>query len=507
METLVRLTNTLTGNVDPLEPVTPGAVTIYVCGVTPYAAAHVGHAMSLMVYDVLVRYLRWSGNPVGGYQVTFASNYTDVDDKLILRGRELEVDPLELASQNIDQWEREQQLLGLILPDVRPRVTLEIDNITAMIEEIIAHDLAYVTPDGDVYFRVRDKRDYGKLSHRNIDQLRQGTRFEPGDQKEYALDFALWKAVTPTDEAAGEPAWPAPWRAEGEPGHRGRPGWHIECSAMARRYLGETFDIHGGGLDLIFPHHENEIAQAEAAAGDPSDRTIFAKVWMHNGMVTRDNTKMSKSLGNIVSVEEALERWGPDPIRMFVLTSHYRASNNLTNEAMAAATAAANRLATALHRETATGNASPDTESTEADRIRAAFVEAMEDDLATPRALATLFELATLINRQADAGQPIAHLQSLLRELTGVLGLTLPDPAAGANVLVDAAAVAKLAAELNVACAGKDATGTIEALIAARADARASKDFARGDAIRDGLAEVGVVLEDGAAGTRWSLRR
>ena len=233
----MRLHNTLTGEVEELRPVTPGSVGIYVCGVTPYDAAHVGHAMSLIVYDVLVRYLRWSGNPAGGLQVTFVSNYTDVDDKLIDRGAALGLDPLELANRNIAQWEDEQERLGLLRPDVRPRVSLEIDPIRAMTEQIVANGFGYVTPSGDVYFRVRAKRDYGKLSHRNIEELRTGTRFEPGEEKEFPLDFALWKAAKP-----GEPSWPSPCGIDG----RGRPGWHIECSAMSRRYLGERFDIHGG---------------------------------------------------------------------------------------------------------------------------------------------------------------------------------------------------------------------------------------------------------------------
>ncbi len=500
----MRLTNTLTGEVDELRPVQPGHVSLYVCGVTPYAAAHVGHAMSLMVYDVLVRYLRWEGNPAGGYRVTFASNYTDVDDKVIERAHEMGIDPLALSEQNIQQWEQEQTLLGLTLPDVRPRVTLEIEDIVEMIEEIVGHGLAYATPSGDVYFRVRSKADYGKLSHRNIDQLRQGTRFEPGDEKEFALDFALWKAAKP-----GEPAWDSPWG-------KGRPGWHIECSAMARRYLGERFDIHGGGLDLVFPHHENEIAQAEAAAGQDGGVTaaepVFAAIWMHNGMVTRDNTKMSKSLGNVVSVEEALERWGPDPVRMFVLTSHYRASNNLTDEAMAAATAGVERLVTAL-RPAEEWETQPSAESSTSDReidvpdYRRRFIEAMEDDMGTPQALSVLFNLARAINRARDGGHDVTAAQAELRTLAGVLGLRLEQPTAAADDLLDTVALSKLAAELQVSCGGTDAASTIESLIEARQAARADRDFARADRIRDALAGLGVALEDGAAGTRWSVKR
>jgi len=530
----MRLTNTLTGTVEDFAPLEVGHVGLYVCGVTPYAAAHVGHAMSLMVYDVLVRYLRWPGNPAGGMRVTFVSNYTDVDDKLIERGREQDIDPLDLASRNIDQWEREQVLLGLTLPDVRPRVSTEIPGIVAMVQEIIANGLAYVTTSGDVYFRVRAKDDYGKLSHRNIDQLRQGTRFEPGDEKEFALDFALWKATKP-----GEPAWDSPWGP-------GRPGWHIECSAMARRYLGTRFDIHGGGIDLVFPHHENEIAQAEAAAATDGDasveathsgavapqsdtpsavatgpsattvtpqegtRRVFANLWMHNGMVTRDGIKMSKSIGNVVSVEDALARWTPDAIRLFVLNGHYRAANNLTDEAMAAATAGVERLTAALrpYDPNPTPESSTSDRSIDVEAHRARFIEAMEDDLSTPAALGVLFNLARAINRARDAGEDGAPAQRTLRELASVLGLALIEvtPEA-ADALVDAVALSKLAASLNVACSGKDAASTIDALIARRTDARAARDFALSDRIRDALAALGVILEDSPQGTRWSVKR
>ena len=489
----MRLQNTLTGALEPLVPVTPGRIGLYVCGVTPYDSAHVGHAMSLMVYDVLVRYLRWAGNPAGGYEVTFVSNYTDVDDKLIDRAAQQERDPLDLANANIEQWEQEQQALGLILPDVRPRVTQEIENIIAMIEEIIANGLAYVTSTGDVYYRVRDKADYGKLSHRNIDDLRSGTRFEPGDGKEFALDFALWKA-----QKLGEPAWPSPWGAA--PG-LGRPGWHIECSAMARRYLGQRFDIHGGGVDLIFPHHENEIAQAEAADHTPGP--AFAAIWMHNGMVQRDGEKMSKSLGNVVNVAEALERWSPDAIRMYVLSSKYRQPNNLTDEAMAAAISGIERLLAALR--PGEGKTSTSIYPT---ATRTRFIDAMEDDLGTPQALAALFDLARAINRSRDAGEGVEVAQATLRELAGVLGLTLVERAGDeAAARLDPAPFAKLATRLDVACSGKDVAGTIDALSERRLAARAEKDWALADTIRKELEVLGVTLEDGAAGTRWSVKR
>ena len=485
----MRLQNTITGALEDLVPVTPGRIGLYVCGVTPYDSAHVGHAMSLMVYDVLVRYLRWRGNPAGGHAVTFVSNYTDVDDKLIERAAQQERDPLELANANIEQWEQEQQALGLTLPDVRPRVTQEIDNIIAMIAEIVANGLAYVTAGGDVYYRVREKADYGKLSHRNIDDLRSGTRFEPGATKEFALDFALWKAQKP-----GEPAWESPWG-------KGRPGWHIECSAMARRYLGDRFDIHGGGVDLIFPHHENEIAQAEAATHTPG--TAFANIWMHNGMVQRDGEKMSKSLGNVVNVAEALERWSPDAIRMYVLSSKYRQPNNLTDEAMAAAVSGIERLTAALRPGDGGRPSSIDARAT-----RERFIEAMEDDLGTPQALAALFDLARAINRGRDADEDIEVAQATLHLLAGVLGLTLVERAADeASARLDPAPFAKLASRLNVVCNGKDVASTIDALLERRVAARTEKDWSLADTIRMELDALGVTLEDGAGGTRWSVRR
>ena len=462
----MKLRNTMSGELEELVPVVPGKIGIYVCGVTPYDSAHVGHAMSLIVYDVLVRYLRWRG-----LEVTYVSNYTDVDDKLIDRGAMLGVDPLELANQNIAQWEDEQTRLGLMKPDVRPRVTQEIGPIIAMTQEIVDHGYGYVTPSGDVYYRVRAKADYGKLSHRNIEDLRTGTRFEPGEEKEFPLDFALWKSAKP-----GEPAWDSPWG-------KGRPGWHIECSAMSRTYLysaegGERFDIHGGGLDLIFPHHENEIAQAEAAAHD--DGRVFARLWMHNGMVQRDGEKMSKSIGNVVSAADALERWSPDAIRLYVLNSHYRAATNLTDEAMAAATSAVERLTNALRSGTGSAASTIDVETT-----RARFIEAMESDLGTPQAFAALFDLARNINRARDTGEDVNAAQTVLRELAGVLGLALKDDARAESG--DAEAIARLVAE--------------------RTEARASKNWARADEIRDELDALGVMVEDTPQGPVVRPRR
>ena len=479
----MRLTNTLSGAVEELEPLESGKIGIYVCGVTPYAGSHIGHAMYAIVYDVLVRYLRWPGNRAGGFDVTYVSNYTDVDDKIIERGHEKGRDPLELAQEHIDQWEREQTALGLLAPDVRPRVTEEIEAIVALIERIIEHDHAYATPQGNVYYRVRSKLDYGKLSRRDIDQLLTGTRFEPGEDKEFPLDFALWKAAKP-----GEPSWPSPW---GD----GRPGWHIECSAMSQRYLGDAFDIHGGGLDLVFPHHENEIAQSEAA-GAP-----FARLWVHNGLVQQGGEKMARSVGNVLTVEEALNRWSPDAIRLFVLNSHYRSPSVASDEAMQAAVQGAERLTNALRppADAPAGDGPALDASTERER----FIEAMEDDFNTPRGLAALFDLARAINRSRDPGQDVDGAQATLRGLAGLLGLRLEKADASG---LDAIALSKLAARFEVACGGADVEETMEALLAHRERAREARDFALADEIREALAEAGVEVEDTAQGPRWSAR-
>ena len=547
----MKLTNTLSGQPEEIGALQPGNIGIYACGVTPYAESHVGHAMSAIIYDVLVRYLRWDGNGAGGYAVTHVSNYTDIDDKVIERAHELDRDPFDLSNDNIAQWEDEQTRLGLLEPDVRPRVTEEIPAIIELIERIVANGYAYATPQDNAYYRVRSKSDYGKLSHRDIEQLRSGTRFEPGEDKEFELDFALWKAAK-----AGEPSWPSPW---GD----GRPGWHIECSAMAGRYLGDAFDIHAGGVDLVFPHHENEIAQSEAA-GRP-----FARLWMHNGMVLRDNEKMSKSIGNVVSVREALERWSPDAIRLFVLSSHYRSQNNLTDEAMDAAERGVERLKRAatppppavpgtvgfIPGETLRPGVPPSGKSLDASAARGQFIAAMEDDLATPSALGALYNLVTDINRADDRGDDVSEARNVLRELADVLGLSLalsPPPTADAErsarfpfasqgpilggampaatgsvsskrkiplggaqvqpsgtlsfVVYPAQEIAEIASRFGVS-AKDGAQATAEAIIRRRGEARTERDFATADAIRDALLEIGLELEDTPEGTRIVPRR
>ena len=482
----MRLTNTLSGAIEDFRPLEDGRIGIYVCGVTPYEESHFGHAQYAIIFDAFIRYLRWPGSPGGGAEVTYVSNYTDVDDKVIDRAAELGRDPLDLVNDQIELWESQQRALNLLEPDVRPRVTEHIETIVEAIERIIEAGYGYATAAGDVYYRVRAMPDYGKLSHRNIEELRAGTRGEPGEGKEFPLDFALWKATKP-----GEPNWPSPWGP-------GRPGWHIECSAMSQRYLGASFDIHGGGVDLVFPHHENEVAQAEAVSGAGS----FARIWLHNGLVQRDGEKMSKSIGNVVTVREALETWRPDALRLFVLEGHYRRPNNLTDEAMAAAERGLDRLLAAVRDEGA--GEGPASNAGPAERAR--FVEALEDDFSTPRALAAVFDLARTINRERDAGADVRPAQAELRELAGVLGLRLDAADAGEDGL-DIVALSKLAARHEVACGGSDAETTIEALLARRQQAREERDFALADAIRADLAATGIEVEDTPRGARWSAAR
>ncbi len=481
----MRLRSTLSGSLEEVASKN-GRIGVYVCGVTPYAESHIGHAMSLLVYGVLIRYLRWRHPDV---EVRYVSNYTDVDDKIIDRARELGRDPAVLAQQNIDLWEEQQAALGILAPDVRPRVTTEIENIVQTVGRIIENGHAYEAPGAGVYFRVRSLPGYGKLSHRSLDEMRAGTREDAGREKEFPLDFALWKVAKP-----GEPSWSSPWGA-------GRPGWHIECSAMAQRYLGASFSLHGGGTDLVFPHHENEIAQAEAVTGPAS----FARIWMHNGMVLRDGEKMSKSLGNVVSVAGALDRWAPDALRLFVLSKHYRQPTNLTDEAMAAAQRGVDRLSQALA-EADGGTGGTRGTGPDAAVAHARFTSAMDDDLNTAQALAALFDLARAANRLREEGADVSEAHAMLRELTSVLGLGLPADAQGNLSRISQAALSEITVRFGVACGKADAAGTIEALLGRRQAARAARDFALADAIRDALGAAGVDVQDGADGARWSVR-
>jgi len=454
---LVRLHDTLTDSLVPL-PEPPYEVKLYVCGITPYAESHIGHAVPAIIFDALRRYLEFRG-----YTVRHVTNFTDIDDKLIDRANALGTTVEALATKYSEEYLRSLRELNVLPATAYPRATGEIKKIIEVIQVLEAKGYAYAS-EGDVYYRVRRKEGYGKLSHRNIDDLLAGARIDPTERKEDPLDFALWKGAKP-----GEPSWDSPWGP-------GRPGWHIECSAMAMEYLGPTIDIHGGGADLIFPHHENEIAQSEAFTGQE-----FARIWMHNALLRLGGEKMSKSLGNIISLDEVLERWGPDAVRVFILSSHYRSPLTFTEEAMDAAKAGAERLRAAAFATSAaageTGAEPPDLSA-----YRERFIAAMEEDLGTPQALAVLFDLAREINRKRDAGQPIAAEQALLRELAGVLGLTLAAPGHRA----------------------REAAPFIDLLVDIRSELRAAKQWALADRIRDRLAELGIELKDTPEGTTWT---
>ena len=478
----MKLTDTLTGRKRDFAPA-GDEVRIYVCGVTPYSPAHVGHAMSYIVFDVLHRYLEFRG-----FAVRRVQNFTDIDDKLIERAAQEGTTVEALAEKHVAEYFENMAALNVREADVYPRATRELPKIIEMIAGLVASGHAYES-NGDVYFRVRSGAEYGELSRRSLDAMRAGARVEPGVSKEHPMDFALWKSAK-----EGEPAWDSPWGA-------GRPGWHIECSAMALRYLGESIDIHGGGQDLVFPHHENEIAQSEAFTG----KRPFARFWLHNGLLNMDAQKMSKSLGNLVTISEALERYSADAIRLSVLNAHYRSPGYYSDEALAGAERAAARLRQALaapanHGADAALDAKPANPSAGAapdpqpanpgtdaaldpQPARDRFVEAMDDDLNTPQALAALFDLARDVNRASAEGRSVVAAQETLRELANVLGLSLREP--------ETAEDAEFAAR-------------VEALVARRAELRAARDFAGADAVRAELAAMGVELADSPSGpTTW----
>jgi cysteinyl-tRNA synthetase len=465
----VQLYNSLTRRVEPLTTVEPGVVRMYVCGVTVYDDAHIGHAMSAIVFDVVRRYLEWRG-----LEVRHVVNFTDVDDKIINRANALGRDPHELAEHYVREFMSQLEALNVRPATVYPRATQTMSEIIAFIQGLIAKDHAYAAQ-GDVYFRVKSDAGYGKLSGRSLDEMLAGTRFAVDPRKESAADFALWKAAKP-----GEPSWPSPW---GE----GRPGWHIECSAMAMKFLGEQIDIHGGGNDLVFPHHENEIAQSESLTGK-----LFARVFLHNGMLelvnpkTHEVEKMSKSLGNVVSIASFLDQYDADVFRLIVLGSHYRSPLTYNSEIAADNARKLERLMTALLPATGTraAGAATDDLGRAAATARARFVETMDLDLNTSGALGALFDLVRAINTARDAGlggAPFEGAQAALKELAGVLGLRL----SGARRR------------------GQDVGPLVELLIETRTALRKARQFELADSIRKRLADLGITLEDSPQGTRW----
>lgn len=466
----MKIYNTLTKKKEEFVPITPGEVKMYVCGPTVYNLIHIGNARPMIVFDTVRRYFEHKG-----YQVNYVSNFTDVDDKIIKKAIEEGVDADVISERYIAECKKDMESLNVRPATVHPQATQEICGMLEMIQKLIDDGHAYVADDGTVYYRVRSFRDYGKLSHKNLDDLEGGKRsllVSGEDQKEDPLDFVLWK---PKKE--GEPYWESPWC-------NGRPGWHIECSVMSKKYLGDEIDIHAGGEDLIFPHHENEIAQSEAANGKP-----LARYWMHNAFLNIDNRKMSKSAGNFFTVRDIISKYDPQVLRFFMLSAHYRSPLNFSAELMEAAKNGLERILTAVSNLNFLLSKAEDKEMTEAEKklledakvYTTRFDEAMDDDFNTADAIAAIFELVKFINTNTDGESSKAYLSALheqIRELSDVCGLIVDQK----EEMLDA---------------------DIEKLIEERQAARKAKDFARADAIRNELLEKGIVLEDTREGVKW----
>jgi len=463
---MLRLNSTLHRAVVPFEPRDQGKVSMYVCGPTVQGAPHVGHGRSAVAFDVIRRYLMWSG-----YQVTYVRNVTDIEDKIIVAAAETGESVETLAERMTARFTAGYEALGVLAPDLEPKATEHIPEIIDLIQVLIDRGLAYPS-EGDVYFSVRADEGYGKLSGRNPDELRSGYRIEVGESKHDPLDFALWKGAKPD-----EPWWDSPWGA-------GRPGWHIECSAMAGKYLGDGFDIHGGGADLVFPHHENEIAQSEGASG-----TTFARYWLHNGMVNLGGEKMAKSTGLIVDLASIVEKHGGRALRLLMLRAHYRSPIEYSDELLSESEDALDRLQ--RFRERATPG-EPDPAAI------AAFQEAMDDDFGTPQAVSLLFDLVREGNRVLDEGEDASAVSGAVETIVGVLGLD--DASLPIEVSLD---LGDLPTRFDLDGDGED---VVDKLVELRALAREDQRFDDADAIREGLERAGVILEDGPDGTRW-LRR
>ncbi|MBS7660389.1 cysteine--tRNA ligase [Pseudomonas lalucatii] len=453
--------NTLSKTKDVFKPLVDNQVRMYVCGMTVYDFCHIGHARVMVAFDVIARWLRHSG-----YQLNYVRNITDIDDKIIKRAQE-NGEPFEaLVERMIAAMHEDEARLAVLRPDQEPRATGHIAGMHQMIQTLIDKGFAYAPGNGDVYYRVGKFVGYGKLSRKKIEDLRVGARIEVDESKQDPLDFVLWKGAKP-----GEPSWDSPWG-------KGRPGWHIECSVMSTCCLGETFDIHGGGPDLVFPHHENEIAQSEAATGK-----LYAKAWMHAGAVRVDGEKMSKSLGNFFTIREVLEKYHPEVVRYLLVASHYRSPINYSEDSLKEAKGALERFYHALR-------GLPEVAPVGGEAFALRFSAAMDDDFNSPEACAVLFEMAREVNRLRDADLPAAAgLAARLKQLAGLLG------------------VLQLEADafLQAGAGGKVDAAEVEALIAARLQARAEKNWGESDRIRDQLGAMGVVLEDGKGGTTWRL--
>ncbi len=479
----LKVFNTLSGQKEDLVPIKPMEVGVYVCGPTVYGHVHIGNARTFTSFDVIVRYLLHRG-----FKVTYVRNYTDVDDKIIQAAKQTGEEPFALADRFIAEFDKESAALGLIAPDFEPRVSQHLPEIISMIEKLVAGGYAYPSQ-GDVYFSVSKYPQYAKLSKRNLDELRAGERVQPGEQKREPLDFALWKAAKP-----GEPFWESPWG-------RGRPGWHIECSAMAAKYLGQSFDVHGGGRDLIFPHHENEIAQSEAAFHKP-----FARYWLHSGFLDLEGAKMSKSLGNVVLLRDALAKVDPEALRLFFLSTHYRNQLEFSDKSLADAEARMQYFYETLaqvderiaNRDFGEGPLSEDT-----DRYLREFELLMDDDFNSAGATAVIASLFTSINTllerppakdKAQVGRTLARLREQVRKISAIIGLFRDDPTAWLIRRRDRVVKAK----------GID-TARVEKLIAERARWRLEKNFREADRIRDELKALGVEVMDKSDKTLWKV--
>ncbi|WP_010490235.1 cysteine--tRNA ligase [Pseudomonas sp. S9] len=458
---MLTIYNTLSKTKEALKPLVGNQVRMYVCGMTVYDFCHIGHARVMVAFDVIARWLRFRG-----YELTYVRNITDIDDKIIRRAQENGEGFEVLVERMIAAMHEDEARLSVLRPDMEPRATSHISGMHEMIQTLIDKGFAYAPGNGDVYYRVGKFVGYGKLSRKKIEDLRIGARIEVDESKQDPLDFVLWKGAKP-----GEPSWTSPW---GE----GRPGWHIECSVMSTCCLGETFDIHGGGPDLVFPHHENEIAQSEAATGK-----LYANAWMHAGAVRVDGEKMSKSLGNFFTIREVLEKYHPEVVRYFLVSSQYRSPINYSEDSLKEAKGALERFYHAL-------KGLPEAAPAGGDAYAERFAEAMDDDFNSPEACAVLFEMVREINRLRDTDlEAAAGLAARLKQLASVLGVLQLEP----ESFLQAGAKGKVDAE------------QVDALIAARLQARSEKNWAESDRIRDQLTAMGVVLEDGKGGTTWRL--
>jgi cysteinyl-tRNA synthetase len=472
----LRIYNTLTRQKEPFVPLAPGQASMYVCGITPYDVSHIGHARSALVFDVVARYLRHRG-----YRVTFVKNYTDVDDKIIARANQLKVPIAELTERYIQAYESDMAKLGVLPPTEAPRATDHIAEMVALIERLVAAGVAYVV-DGDVYFEVARFPTYGRLSGKNLDELLAGARVDVNERKRDPRDFALWKTAKP-----GEPAWPSPWGP-------GRPGWHIECSAMAMKYLGETLDLHGGGEDLIFPHHSCEIAQSEAATGKP-----FTRFWLHNGFVNLGSEKMSKSLGNTLTVELLLKRHDPEALRLYLLQTHYRNPVEFTDEGVAGMRRPLERFRELVDEAARLAPTGPGPDGALLAAVaaqRERFHAAMDDDFNTPQAIGALNQLATTLaeeRKRIQAGQrggsDFAKGVDVLIELGRVLGLSMTGLESQRAQIFE-----------------PEQRARIDALVDERTRARQERDWAQADALRAELDALGVIVEDTPAGPQWKLK-